>query len=55
MNLRSIIPDNVIKAGTALLLAVSALLETVYLSSRTGHPEIPRRLFEVQKWPEPER
>ena len=36
-------------------LAVSALLETVYLSSRTGHPELPRRLFEVQKWPEPKR
>ena len=35
-------------------LAVSALLETIYLSSRTGHPEPPRRLFEVQKWPQPE-
>jgi predicted dehydrogenase len=35
-------------------LAVSALLEAIYLSSRTGHPEIPRRLFEVQRWPEPE-
>jgi predicted dehydrogenase len=34
-------------------LAVSALLEAAYLSSRTGQPEIPRRLFEVQKWPEP--
>jgi predicted dehydrogenase len=34
-------------------LAVSALLEATYLSSRTGQPEIARRLFEVQKWPEP--
>jgi len=37
------------------LLAVSALLEATYLSSRTEHPEIPRRLFEVQRWPEPKR
>ncbi len=36
-------------------LAVSALLEAIYLSARTEHPEIPRRLFEVQKWPQPER
>lgn len=36
-------------------LTVSAILETVYLSARTGQPEQPRRLFEVQKWPEPER
>ncbi|MFQ5806492.1 MAG: hypothetical protein ACE5I3_08585 [Phycisphaerae bacterium] len=35
-------------------LTVSALLEATYLSSRTGQPEIPRRLFEAQKWPEPE-
>lgn len=34
-------------------LAVSALLEAIYLAARTGQPEIPRRLFEVQKWPEP--
>jgi predicted dehydrogenase len=34
-------------------LAVSALVEATYLSSRTQQPEIPRRLFEVQKWPEP--
>lgn len=34
-------------------LAVSATLEAIYLSSRTEHPEIPRRLFEVQRWPEP--
>ena len=36
-------------------LAVSALLEAAYLAARTAHPEIPRRLFEVQKWPEPTR
>ena len=35
-------------------LAISALLETIYLSARTGHPESPRRLFEVQRWPAPE-
>ncbi len=36
-------------------LAVSALLEAAYLSSRTGQPEDPRRLYEVQKWPQPGR
>lgn len=36
-------------------LAVSAVLEATYLSSRTEQPEIPRRLFEVQRWPEPTR
>jgi predicted dehydrogenase len=36
-------------------LAVSALVEAIYLSSRTGQPEDPRRLFEVHKWPVPER
>jgi predicted dehydrogenase len=35
-------------------LAVSAVLEAVYLSARTEHPENPRRLFEVQKWPVPD-
>lgn len=34
-------------------LMVSAVLEALYLSARTGQPEDPRRLFEVQKWPEP--
>lgn len=34
-------------------LAASALLDAVYLSARTGHPESPRKLYEVQKWPEP--
>ncbi len=36
-------------------LAVSALLECVALSARNGTPESPRRLYEVQKWPEPKR
>ena len=34
-------------------LAVSALLETVYLSARTGYPESPRKFYQVQGWPEP--
>jgi predicted dehydrogenase len=34
-------------------LKVSAILEATYLSARTEHPESPRRLFEVQKWPLP--
>lgn len=34
-------------------LAVTALLETLYLSARTGQPESPRKLYEVQKWPAP--
>lgn len=29
-------------------VAVSALLETIYLAARTGHPESPRKLYEVQ-------
>ena len=36
-------------------VAISALLEAVYLSARTGQPETTRRLFEAQKWPEPKR
>lgn len=36
-------------------LAVSALLEATYLSSRTRQPEDPHRPFEVQKWPVPKR
>jgi predicted dehydrogenase len=36
-------------------LAVTALLETLYLSARTGQPETPRKLYEVQGWPEPAR
>ncbi len=35
-------------------LAVSALLEAIYLSARTGQPESPRRLYEVQGLPIPE-
>ena len=31
-------------------LAVSALLETVYLAARTQHPESPRKLYEAQGW-----
>jgi predicted dehydrogenase len=34
-------------------LAISALLEAIYLSARTGQPEIPGRLYEVQGWREP--
>lgn len=34
-------------------LAVSALLETIYLAARTNHPESPRKLYEVQGWPVP--
>ncbi len=36
-------------------LAVTAVLETAYLSARTGQPETPRKLYEVQRWPEPRR
>ncbi|MFO0839717.1 MAG: hypothetical protein U1D55_14475 [Phycisphaerae bacterium] len=46
------------EATTAALerhLAVSSLIESIALSSRTGTPESPRRLYEVQKWPEPTR
>ncbi len=34
-------------------LQVSALLETVYLAARTGHPESPRKRYEAHGWPEP--
>lgn len=33
-------------------IAVSAVIEAIYLSARTGQPEIPRKLFEVQSWAE---
>jgi predicted dehydrogenase len=36
-------------------LAVSALLDAVYLSARTGSLESPRKFYEVQGWPEPRR
>jgi predicted dehydrogenase len=34
-------------------LAVNALLEALYLSARTGHPESPRKFYQVQGQPEP--
>lgn len=34
-------------------LAVNALLEAVYLAARTGHPESPRKFYQLQGWPEP--
>ncbi|TWT42381.1 hypothetical protein RAS1_35120 [Phycisphaerae bacterium RAS1] len=34
-------------------LCVLALIEAVYLSARTGHPESPRKFYEVQGRPEP--
>jgi predicted dehydrogenase len=35
-------------------LAVSAVLEALYLSAQTWQPELPRRLYEVQGWPLPD-
>jgi len=34
-------------------LAVSALIEAIFLSARTGQPETPGKLYEVQGWREP--
>ncbi len=34
-------------------LAVSALLEAIYLAARTNHPESPGKFYQVQGWPEP--
>jgi predicted dehydrogenase len=34
-------------------LAVSALMEALYLSARTGHPESPGTYYRAQGWPEP--
>jgi predicted dehydrogenase len=48
-------PANAASARRDRHVMVAALLETAYLSSRTGHPETPRRLYEVQRWPEPDR
>lgn len=45
---RSVDPD------LPLHLAATALLETIYLSSRTNQPETPKKLYEVQGWPYPE-
>lgn len=36
-------------------LAVTALLEAVYLSARTGQPESPEKFYSLQGWPEQER
>ncbi|MBI5866143.1 MAG: Gfo/Idh/MocA family oxidoreductase [Planctomycetes bacterium] len=36
-------------------VAVASILETAYLSARTGQPEVPRQLYEAQKWTEPKR
>lgn len=36
-------------------IAVAALLEAAYLSARTGQPESPQKLYDVQKWPLPRR
>lgn len=36
-------------------IAVAALLEAAYLSARTGQPESPQKLYDVQKWPVPRR
>jgi hypothetical protein len=36
-------------------MAVSALLQATYLSARTGQPESPLKLYEVQGWPEPQQ
>ncbi len=33
--------------------AVTALLQAMYLSARTGQPESPLKLYEAQGWPEP--
>jgi predicted dehydrogenase len=33
--------------------AVTALLQAVYLSNRTGQPESPLKFYEAQGWPEP--
>lgn len=34
-------------------IAVTALLQAVYLSNRTGQPEAPLKFYEAQGWPEP--
>ena len=49
-------PENAERSHRAIErhLMVSAVLEAMYLSARTGQPEDPRRLFEVQKWPAPD-
>ncbi|MCG3126293.1 MAG: hypothetical protein CHACPFDD_01125 [Phycisphaerae bacterium] len=34
-------------------LATMALIESIYLAARTGQPEDPHKLYEVQRWPLP--
>lgn len=34
-------------------IAAMALIETIYLAARTGQPEAPKKLYEVQQWPLP--
>ena len=34
-------------------VAVTAMLQAIYLSARTGQPESPHKLYEVQGWPKP--
>ena len=34
-------------------IAVTALLQAIYLSAQTGQPESPLKFYEVQGWPEP--
>ena len=36
-------------------VAVASILETAYLSARTGQPEVPRQLYEAQRWIDPVR
>jgi hypothetical protein len=36
-------------------VAVASILETAYLSARTGQPEVPRQLYEAQRWIDPIR
>lgn len=50
--LRGLVGPEESQAAIERHLAVSALLEAVYLSARTGQPESPRHRYEVQKWPE---
>ncbi len=51
--LRGLVAPEEREAAQERHLAVSALLEAVYLSARNGQPESPRHRYEVQKWPEP--
>lgn len=48
-------PSDETRAAGEHHASVSALLESIYLSSRTGQPESPRQLFEAQGWSEPRR